>query len=529
MERLAGRIVLLWGWKRRATALVAGALAVLAQPPFDFFAVCFIAFPVLVWLLDGAAGDGGRSILSRFFSFFATGWWFGFGYFLAGLWWIGRALLVEADAHAWAMPFAVVGLPAVLAVFFGLACALARPFWRHDLGRIFALAFGFGAGEWLRAIAFTGFPWNPVGQAAMPVPVLMQSASVIGVLGVNALAVYVFAAPALLAGRSWRRAGLAVAFLLAFTHAGFGYWRLNRPDPADAPAIAVRLVQPSIDQAMKWNPDTRNAIFETYLDMTRRKPDGDAGAPQLVIWPETSVPWLLTERPEVLSAIGQALAPGQVLLAGAVRAEGDVSTPAARFYNSVTAINDEGEIIGAADKMHLVPFGEYLPLSGLLSSLGLTQLVSAPGQFTPAPGRRTLELPGGVTALPLICYEIIFPFEAGQAAGRPANLIVNITNDAWYGRTPGPWQHFRQAQIRAVELGLPLLRAANNGISAYVDAKGRVIDALALDSVASLDVNVRLAPVDGSGGNKLVNSVFANVVTLLLATIFAFVARMRPN
>ena len=151
MERLAGRIVLLWGWKRRAAAFAAGALAVLSQPPYDFFAACFIAFPVLVWLLDGAAGDGGRSILSRIMPFFATGWWFGFGYFLAGLWWIGRALLVEADAHAWAMPFAVLGLPAVLALFFGLACLLAIPFWRHDLGRIFALAFGFGVAEWLRA------------------------------------------------------------------------------------------------------------------------------------------------------------------------------------------------------------------------------------------------------------------------------------------------------------------------------------------------------------------------------------------
>ncbi|MBA92579.1 MAG: apolipoprotein N-acyltransferase [Phyllobacteriaceae bacterium] len=529
MERLAGRIVLLWGWKRRAAAFAAGALAVLSQPPYDFFAACFIAFPVLVWLLDGAAGDGGRSILSRIMPFFATGWWFGFGYFLAGLWWIGRALLVEADAHAWAMPFAVLGLPAVLALFFGLACLLAIPFWRHDLGRIFALAFGFGVAEWLRAVAFTGFPWNPVGQAAMPVPVLMQSASVIGILGMNPLAVYVFAAPALLAGRAWRETGLALAFLLAIVHAGFGYWRLSRPEPADLAAVSVRLVQPSIDQAMKWNPETRNAIFETYLEMTRRKPDAGASAPQLVIWPETSVPWLLTERPEVLSAIAGALQPGQVLLAGAVRAEGDVESPSARFYNSITAINGEGEIIGAADKMHLVPFGEYLPLSGLLSSLGLTQFVTAPGQFTPAPGRRTLDLPGGMTALPLVCYEIIFPFEAGQAAGNPANLIVNVTNDAWYGRTPGPWQHFRQAQIRAVELGLPLLRAANNGISAYVDRKGRVIDALALDSVANLDVKVPLRSVDGSGGNNLVNSAFANMITFILAVVFAFLARIRPN
>ncbi|PHP69037.1 apolipoprotein N-acyltransferase [Zhengella mangrovi] len=529
MERLSGRIILLWGWKRWTVAFLAGVLAVLAQPPFDFFAVCFVSFPVLVWLLDGAAGDEARGPVSRILPFFGIGWWFGFGYFVAGLWWIGNALLVEADSFAWAMPFAVVGLPAVLALFYGLACALARLLWRHDLGRIFALAFGFGAAEWARAVLFTGFPWNAIGQAAMPVPLLMQSAAVIGLFGMNALSVYVFASPALLGGRRWRRTGLAVALALVLAHVGFGYWRLAQPDAGDVPTVRVRLVQPSIAQDLKWNPETRGRIFETYLAMTAARPEDGGPAPQLIVWPETAVPWLLTERPEVLSAIGATLADDQVLLAGAVRAEGDVSSQSARFYNSITAINGKGEIIEAADKMHLVPFGEYLPFSGLLSAAGLEQVAHAPGQFTPAASRHTMDLPDGITALPLVCYEVIFPFEAGRAEGKPANLIVNVTNDAWYGRTPGPWQHFRQAQIRAVELGLPLLRAANNGISAYVDPKGRVIEALALDSVGVIDAKVRLERLDASFGNILVNSVFANMLALFMALVFAIAARVRPN
>ncbi|NUS22240.1 MAG: apolipoprotein N-acyltransferase, partial [Mesorhizobium sp.] len=185
MQRFAGRIILLWGWRRALLAFAAGALAVLAQAPYDFFAVCFVSFPVLVWLLDGATGEASDGWLRRLRPAFATGWWFGFGYFLAGLWWIGQALLIEADSFAWALPFAVVGIPFALAFFYGFATVVARLFWSSDIGRIAALAFGFGLAEWLRDVLFTGFPWNAVGYAAMPVPLLMQSVSVTGMIGMN--------------------------------------------------------------------------------------------------------------------------------------------------------------------------------------------------------------------------------------------------------------------------------------------------------------------------------------------------------
>jgi apolipoprotein N-acyltransferase len=493
MERLAGKVILLWGWRRALTAFAAGAFAVLAQPPFDIFAVCFVSFPVLVWLLDGAIADPAAGFLNRLAPAFATGWWFGFGYFVAGLWWIGNALLVDAEDFAWALPLAAVALPALLALFYGFAAALARVFWSDGIGRIASLAFAFGAAEWLRTFVLTGFPWNAIGYAAMPVPVLMQSVSVVGLLGMNALAVFVFSTPALLAANRHRAVGLAAIFLLVALHTGFGFARLAsaRNDVGDT--LAVRLVQPSIEQTAKWNSSTQDEIFRTYLRLSGGPAAGGRKEPQLVIWPETSLPFLLTDRPDALVAIGDVLDEGQVLLAGAVRAEErPTSGSAARFYNSIMAIDDAGRIFDAVDKIHLVPFGEYVPFEGLLSRLGVEEIVALPGGFSAGSGDRVLTLPGGLRILSSICYEIIFPGETGRAAAS-ADLIVNVTNDAWYGDTPGPYQHFRQAQVRAVETGLPLVRAANNGISAAVSSYGHVVDAFGLDAVGALDVELPLA------------------------------------
>ncbi len=525
METIAGRIMLLWGWRRAAVAFFAGALAVLAQAPFDFFAVCFISFPILVWLLDGAISDGSRGILRRFGPAFAIGWWFGLGYFLAGLWWIGNALLVDAGAFAWALPIAVIGLPACLAVFYGLAASLARLCWSGEIGRIAALAAAFGIAEWLRTILFTGFPWNAIGYAAMPSPLFMQSVAIVGLFGANALAVFVFAMPSLIAGRRDRIFGLALAVVIVSVTGGYGFWRLGLPEASDGQRLSIRIVQPSIDQAGKWDVAQRDSIFASLLELTGAEPVDGSVRPQLIVWPETSVPFLFTERPDALLAIGELLEDGQTLLAGAVRTEaGSGSGP--RYYNSIVAINDDGEIVDAADKVHLVPFGEYLPFSDLLGSFGLRQLVNAPGLFSAGSSRGVLEIPGGANLLAMICYEIIFPGELQNADN--ADAIVNLTNDAWYGDTPGPYQHFRQAQVRAVEAGLPLIRSANNGISAVVGARGRIIDAFDLNVVGSLDVELVVGKYPGSP--------YKNCTFLAILLIFATIActkqllsRRQPN
>ncbi len=488
IERLAGRIIVSSGWRRVLAAFLSGAFATLTQPPFDVFVAGFVSFPILVWLIDGAIARTDAGPVRRLLPAAAIGWWFGLGYFVSGLWWIGAALLVDADQFAWALPLAVLGLPAFLAFFYAFAAMVARIFWSDGLGRVFALSFGFGLAEWLRLFLFTGFPWNAIGYAAMPTPLLMQSVSVIGLVGMNAFAVFVFSAPALLTGGRLAKSGIAFAALLIAAHVGFGAWTLSRAPTiaGEKSPLAVRIVQPSIPQTMKWDNAERRAIFDKLLALTEETPADGKPRPDVIVWPETAVPYILTSTPEALARIGDVLQEGQVLLTGAVREETGTDAGEPRYYNTIYTIDNRGKIVGAADKVHLVPFGEYLPFEHFLRRLGLQEVVEMPGGFTAGKARHALDVKDGQSFLPLICYEAIFPDELGYE-GRKASAIINVTNDAWYGDTPGPYQHFRQAQIRAVEQGLPLIRAANNGVSGIVDAYGRITGGLALDAVGVVD------------------------------------------
>ncbi|WEX77794.1 apolipoprotein N-acyltransferase [Sinorhizobium numidicum] len=476
MERLAGRIILLSGASRAFVGFLAGLVAVLAQPPFGIFAAGFVAFPMLVWLIDGVSPHPEDGVLRRFLPSVSIGWCFGFGYFLGGLWWLGNALLIEADVFAWAVPLAVIGLPAFLGLFYALAVLLARCLWSDGVGRIAALAIGFGIAEWLRGFLFTGFPWNAIGYAAMPMPLMMQSASVLNLATINTLAVFVFAAPALIGTGKGTRAGLAVAAALFGAHIGYGYYRLALPAPQPPePELTVRLVQPVIDQAKKIDDRERASVFEQHLSLTTAPPQDDGKRPDIVVWPETSIPFILTDNPDALARIADVLEEGQILIAGAVRVEDAGAGLPPRYYNSIYVIDDRGQIVGAADKIHLVPFGEYLPFEDLLSSWGLSSVAaSMPGGFSAATSRPLLTLPGGRTVYPLICYEAIFADEVDGNASL-SDALLNVTNDAWFGDTPGPRQHFHQAQLRTVETGTPMIRAANNGISAIVDARGVLV------------------------------------------------------
>lgn len=490
MERLAGKVMLLWGAKRAVLAIAAGAIGVLALPPFGFFAALFVSFTLLVWLLDGAASHPDSGWFGRLMPAFVTGWLFGFGYFVAGLWWLGHALMIEAGEFAWALPFAILGLPAVLAIYYGLAAVFARLLWSDGVGRIAALAAGFGIAEWLRSFVATGFPWNAIGYGAMPFPLMMQSVHVIGLFGVTTLAVFVFASPALIGTRRGMVPGLLIAATLFAAHLGYGAYRLSFAREAqDAKPIAVRLVQPNIDQAQKLDDGQRSAIFEEHLALSRTAAKEGGTRPDIVVWPETSVPFILTQNQDALTRIAEVLEEGQILVAGAVRAEDMGAGNPPRYYNSVYVIDDKGQIVGASDKVHLVPFGEYVPFEDILRNWGIDNVVNMPGGFSAASARSMLELPDGLKLWPLICYEAIFPQETGLAS-QAADAILNLTNDAWFGQTPGPYQHFHQARIRAVESGLPMIRGANSGISAVVDSFGRVVAGLDFDKRGVLNTTI---------------------------------------
>lgn len=485
------------GWRRLALAFGAGVISVLAVAPFHAWPVLTLTLPILVWQIDGAVGRASQTTwrLSAPLQAAIVGWWFAFGYFFAGLFWIGEAFLVEAEKFAVLLPLAVTLLPAGLAFFWAAAAALASLAWRPGLMRVLALALAIGAAEWLRGHVLTGFPWNAIGYALTYPDSLMQSAGLIGIYALSVIAVLALAAP--LVGwddgvPAWG-AGLlsgTIAALLAY-----GYWQLGTSPRAVAQGLHVRLVQPSIPQREKWRPEHQRRIFDLHLSLTKRnaagQEDGAAGI-DLVIWPEAAMPFLPLDAPVALGEIGKLLPAGTHLVSGALRADPpDASRGGARrFYNSLIVFGAGGQAVGIYDKIHLVPFGEYLPLSDWLGAIGLEPLAWGRAGFTPGPvPRPSMMLPRLPAFVPLICYEAIFPSAILQRAERPA-FLLNVTNDGWFGNTTGPRQHLHQARVRAVEEGLPLLRVANNGISAVVDARGRVLQHLGLDVVGVIDARV---------------------------------------
>lgn len=498
LHSLADSLVLLHGWRRAAVAFLAGAVSVVALPPVFLLPVLFFTLPVLILLLDGADADPPRRRWSPG-SFFQVGWCFGFGYFLAGLYWIGEALLVDAGAHGWLIPFALIFIPGGLALFIALACSLAGFFWGIGFGRIGVLAVFMAGFEWLRGVVLTGFPWNGFHTSLAAHDVLIQGFALVGPWAATLLVLLIAMAPAALwpadmTGRS-ARLFVIICVATALGWAAFGVQRLTDASDEMVESVALRIVQPNIAQADKWDSSLGDAHFVTLLELSTRRTEpqqlGLLGTSHL-IWPESAFPFLLTTRPDALAAIGSTLPLGANLLAGAIRSEPRTTSlagaPDRVFYNSVYALNDRGEILDAYDKVRLVPFGEMLPFSDFLEATGIRPLVSAPAGFVPGPSADTLDVPGSPAALALVCYEAIFPgfVRAGVVAHDPGYLL-NVTNDAWFGSTAGPHQHFHQSRLRAVELGLPLVRAANTGISAVVDSYGRIQTSLGLGEQNVLD------------------------------------------
>jgi apolipoprotein N-acyltransferase len=475
------------GWTRILVAVGSGVACVLALAPFYIWPTMFLTLPVLVWMIDDAAASDAPTK-----SAFQVGWLFGFGYFLAGLFWIGEAFLVEADKLGWLMPFAVTLLPAGLAVFWGAAAAAATLFWNPGLSRILALALTLSSAEWLRGHILTGFPWNLIGYTLTSSDVLMQSAALIGTYSLGLWAVLIFATPLVLLAHPTTdtRTSILAATVAPLTIAAlFGVMQLSQTPLPDSQNVMVRIVQPNIAQREKWLPDKQGENFRRHLELSRTKPDGTqdtlAGITH-VVWPEAAMPFRPLEHPEALDAIDKTFDRRVYLLSGALRTEKN-SDGANQVYNSLIVFGPNRGAAQIYDKIHLVPFGEYLPWPWLLEKLGFEDIVKMRGGFASGKSpRENMIVPGLPPALSLICYEAIFPGEAVQSAPRP-NFILTVTNDGWFGNTTGPRQHFHQARVRAVEEGLPVIRAANNGISAVIDARGRTRAHLGMNVAGTID------------------------------------------
>ncbi len=504
MLALADAIILSSGWRRRAIAFLAGALGALALAPVGFGPALIVPMVVAVWLLDGSSErvppnglrwvwPGGGSLLLAF----GAGWWLGFGYFVAGFWWLSAAFLIDPD-FAWALPLGVFGLPALLAFFPAFGFVIARLLWAPGTARILALTLGLGLAEWGRGHLFTGFPWNTLGMGLGGNLVTAQMASLVGVDGLTLLTIALCAAPATLIDgparkRRWRPTLTALGILTAIT--AYGALRLSRPAPSNGAAI-VRIMQPGLRPDKEFSAEHKDAIIDHYIALSRQ--DDLAKGIRLsdvamLVWPESAFPFILTRDPQALAKIGAALPGKTTLVTGAAREEdvpaGHGHEEYSSYFNSIQVIASGGTIVDSYDKIHLVPFGEYLPFGHVLNRLGVRNFVAVPGGFEPGAIRRALRIPGLPPASPLLCYEAIFSGAVGTTmnAGAKPRFLLNLTNDGWFGLTSGPYQHFAQVRLRTIEEGLPMVRAAATGISALIDPYGRILDALPLGPEGIID------------------------------------------
>lgn len=514
-------------WTPRLLALVAGLAAALAHPPFGLLPG-LLGYALLLRCLDQPAARPLRSAFLR-------GWLAGLGYFAVGCWWIVEPFMVDAANQGWMAPIALPMMAAGLALFWGLAGLAYRLSLARGPGRVLVFAGCLALFEWLRGHVLTGFPWDLPGESWRAGSAPSQAAALVGAYGLTWITVALAAAPAVLFDRTRLRAKAFAAVLIAGLASllyAVGAARLARAPATSAAAPVIRVVQADIDQKTKWRPENLPAIFETYLDLTRRPA---ATAPDLVIWPEGALPAviddLLAPGSPYASRLRDAVAPGQTLLLGVNRAQPKPDGDDA-YFNSLIGLRRDADglrVTAVYDKYRLVPFGEYLPLGALATRVGFRSLVHMPDDFSAGPLPRPLTPEGAPSVQPLICYEALFPGFTRQAARRegfrPA-WILNVSNDAWFGATSGPLQHLNLASYRAIEEGLPIVRATPTGVSAVIDAFGRIQPnaRLGLGELGVIDARLppKLAPTPYV---KLGDAPFG--LMLLLSTIMAFGYRLR--
>jgi len=498
IARLHSRLLGLKTWQRIPLGFAVGALSTFAMPPWHWLPVLWVAFPVLLWMLEGCRNTKDAALL---------GWSFGFGHFAVGLNWIANAFYVDADTHgAFAIP-AVGALCALFGLYIALTAIIVHrvphdadglPYDRTPsaLIRAIALSLCWGVIEWARGWFLSGFPWNPLGSVWTAWPAMVQITSVIGTLGLSVFTLLAASLPSVLGPaprmkRAWLYAAAPILALAIFGIAGA--IRLSEATVEMVPGVNLRLVQPNIAQADKWRPGLRDQHFMDHVNLS-----AGTGIENVthVIWGEAAVAFALDRDGARRQLAVSMLRPGGALITGAPRAAAGPNG-LEDIYNSMLVIDPEGKVAAIYDKTHLVPFGEYLPLRWLIPFPKLTEGTM---DFSSGHGRTTINVSGLPPFSPLICYEAIFSGAVtgptSQDAPRP-RWLLNITNDSWFGDSSGPRQHLAAAQLRAVEEGLPLIRVANTGISAVIDPYGRVLGRIELNSRGFLD-----APLPESLGSR---------------------------
>ena len=503
-DRLASSLQRVRGVKRLLVAAAMGAGGALAFEPFGLFPLLLLSYAGFVLLLDSAAASPRRLRQA-----WAIGWSFGFGFFLVGLYWIGYAFLVDPDAHAWQLPFVAMLMPGGLGLFYAAGALLCMLQWRPGVARIFLFALVFALLEWLRGHVLTGFPWNLPAYGWGASIALLQSTAVFGAYGLSLLTLLFGASLATFTrgndkNARWLPGVMAVFFVALWAD---GEVRLFMATDDTVPGVHLRIVQPDTPQPEKYDQRLLVRNWQRLVDLSQTP---SPGRPSVIIWPEAAPPFLLERNAQAIADIAQITGDSRVLLTGEVRIAQDGART--RFYNSFAMFGPHGKLLGTSDKFHLVPFGEYLPFEDTLRSIGITEIAANTG-FSSGPGPQTFSVPGAPPVGPLICYEVIFP-QAVTGDPRPS-WLVNMTDDSWFGPNTGPMQHLLIARVRAIEEGLPIVRAANTGISGIIDSYGRMR--------ARLDLGLR-GILDGDLPIALPQTPFARYGNPILLSLFLICA-----
>lgn len=494
----------LTGKKACAASFIFGVCATLALPPVFFTPLAFIGFCGFFWM-HGACQYKKQA--------FWLGWWFGFGHFVSGLYWISFALLIDIAQFGWLIPFAVFGIAAVVAIYPALVSLMLYVLPSSGYRKVILFAFLWTLFEILRGHLFTGFPWNLIGYVWTVSDVMLQSASIVGVWGLSLFSVLLFTMPASLVyqdGKTLKKASIIptmVVFGIAVAMFAGGTYRLAGAHDKTVQGVYVRIVQPNFTQLFKWDENSRQQIVEQFLQQSTQP---SAKPITHLIWPESSLPYYLSESSPVLRLISPAIPKDGAVILGSIHADMTYGGFIEKIWNSLHVINDQGVIYRKYNKHHLVPFGEYVPFRGILP---IEKITHGMMDFSAGEGPQTISAPNFPDFSPLICYEVIFPDAVTDGSNAP-KVMVNVTNDGWYGNSSGPYQHFHMARTRAVEQGLPLIRAANTGISAMVDAYGRVVNRTTLGEKTVLD-----APLPQSLSTKTTYSKLGLILILPMIII----------
>lgn len=487
---------------RPALLVTAGGLMGWLHAPHNIYLIMLLSVPLLLWQLEGRSG----------LRAFISGWQFGFGYYLFGVYWIASALFVDIAQFWWALPLAVAGLPVAAAIYLGLACWLVQKLGQNQpLKRAVLLAVLWAGADWLRGHLFTGFSFLLPAYLWNDAPMVRDLAALLGAYGVGLWALLLCALPyALWRSPSLRGKLLSLALTLLLLLGAGGWSALYRasPEQNNGP-LAVQVVQPNIAQDLKMDRTARSEMLAKTLQLT----NNSASIPQLIIWPESALPYLLDANPDVVQQVAAKLPENSYLLTGITRRFIDNSGQRYGFANSLVALNHHGQIAATYDKAHLVPFGEYIPFRSILPF----DPVAGGIDFTAGPGPRTLQLDNVPSFSPLICYESVFPAAVANKITRP-HWLLNISNDGWYGLTHGPYQLLEMSRLRAVEEGIPMVRAANTGISAIISARGEMLTTLPLGQAGMLDYRLNLTEIS-TPYKKYGDMPFFVLITFLFATI----------